>query len=151
MLNGISKILTGDMLKVLCDMGHGDVLVIGDANFPGETLAKSTTYGKLIRCPGIDVAGLYDAICDIFPIDVDYSEVPAAIMQLTEADMAKGEPEPEAWADYRKILHKRYPDADLVNIDRFEFYEKTKKAYVIIQTGEERKYGNLMLVKGCVM
>ena len=62
MLNGINKLLTGEMLKVLCDMGHGDVLILADANFPGDSIAPSTTFKKLIRCPGVDVAQLYEAI-----------------------------------------------------------------------------------------
>ncbi|MBO7091607.1 MAG: fucose isomerase, partial [Victivallales bacterium] len=68
MLNNISKILTGDMLKALCDMGHGDVLIISDANFPGDTVAQ-----RLIRCPGVDVSALLKAIVDLFPLDVAYT------------------------------------------------------------------------------
>ncbi len=151
MLNGISKILTGDMLKVLSDMGHGDVLIIADANFPGESIAKSTTYGKLIRCPGINVADFYSAISKLVPLDVDYSNSPVAVMELTDSDKAKNMPTPIAWVDYERILHEKYKDTNLCKIERFEFYERAKQAYAIIQTGEERQYGNLLLVKGCVL
>lgn len=151
MLNGISKILTGDMLKVLSDMGHGDVLILADANFPGETIAKDTTYGSLIRIPGADVSDLLEAIADLFPLDIAYTEFPAAVMELTDSDKAKGMPEPEAWKSYREILQKCYPDLELGGIERFDFYDKAKKAYCVIETGEERKYGNLYLVKGCVL
>lgn len=151
MLNGISKILTGDMLKVLCDMGHGDVLILADANFPGDSIAKYTTYGKLIRCPGVNVSDVYEAISDLFPLDVAYSEHPIAVMELTNEDKARNMPEPAAWADYARILHKQYKNTDLHRIERFSFYEEAKKAYAVIQTGEERQYGNLLLVKGCVM
>ena len=150
MLNRISKILTGDMLKVLCDMGHGDVLILADANFPGESIAKETSYGKLIRCPGVDVKELYDAIQEIFPLDAAYTEHPAAVMDLTDGDKKKGMPTPEAWKDYTEILKKRYPEQELGMIERFDFYEKAKKAYAVIETGEERVYGNLLLVKGVV-
>lgn len=151
MLNNISKILTGDMLKVLCDMGHGDELIIADANFPGETIAKTTVTGKLIRCPGVDVATLYEAISELFPLDAAYTEHPACVMELTDGDKAKGMPRPEAWADFEKTLHKRYPEQTLGNIERYAFYERAKKAYAVIETGEERVYGNLLLVKGCVL
>jgi L-fucose mutarotase len=151
MLNNISKLLTGDMLKVLCDMGHGDVLILADANFPGESIAKKTTFGKLIRCPGADVNTLLKAIVDIFPLDVDYTEYPACVMELTDSDKAKSMPTPIAWCDYTETLHKSYPTLTLGKIERFDFYERAKKAYAVIQTGEEKQYGNLLLVKGCVL
>lgn len=151
MLNGISKVLTGDMLKALNDMGHGDVLILSDANFPGESIAASTSFGKLIRCPGADVSDLFRAIVDLFPIDVTYCDAPIAVMDLTDSDKKKGMPRPAAWDSYEEILHGRYPDAGLSLIERFDFYEQAKKAYVVIQTGEERQYGNLLLVKGCVL
>lgn len=151
MLNGISKLLTGDILKVLCDMGHGDVLIISDGNFPGEGIAKETVVGKLIRCPGVNVSQVYEAISPLFPLDVDYSAVPAAVMELTDSDKARGMARPAAWSDYERILHQRYSNVQLGMIDRFEFYERAKKAYAVIQTGEERQYGNLLLIKGCVL
>lgn len=146
MLNNISKILTGDMLKALCDMGHGDVLIISDANFPGDTVAQ-----RLIRCPGVDVSAILKAIVDLFPLDVAYTEHPAAVMQLTPGDAAKGMKRPESWADFEGILRPKYPALMLGEIERFEFYERAKKAFVVIQSGEERQYGNLLLVKGCVL
>ena len=151
MLNNIPKILPGEVLKVLCDMGHGDVLILADANFPGNTIAKETTYGKLINLPGNDVSEILDAIVSLFPLDTAYTEFPACVMELTDSDKAKGMPEPEAWSSYRSILQKEYPDITLGGIERFEFYEKAKKAYCVIETGEDRVYGNLLLVKGCVL
>ena len=146
MLNKISKILTGDMLKILSDMGHGDEIIIADANFPGETLAK-----RLVRVPGVDVAAVYDAIAELFPLDAAYTEHPACVMELTEGDRAKGLPTPEAWADFEEILHRDYPEAELGKIERFAFYDRAREAYAVIQTGEERIYGNLLLKKGVVL
>ncbi|MBQ7152863.1 MAG: fucose isomerase [Clostridia bacterium] len=151
MLNGISKILTGDMLKVISDMGHGDVLILADANFPGDTIAKYTTHGRLIRCPGVSVSDVYEAISDLFPLDVAYSEYPIAVMELTNEDKARKMPEPATWYDYEMILQRKYKNTHLHKIERFSFYEAAKKAYAVIQTGEERQYGNLLLVKGCVL
>ena len=151
MLDGIPKILTGEVLKVLSDMGHGDVLILADANFPGEAIGKLTAYGRLIRLPGVNVAQVYEAISGLFPLDVAYSEKPVAVMELTPSDREKGMPQPDAWKDFERILHIRYPDAKLSGIERFEFYEQSKKAFAVIQTGEERVYGNLLLVKGCVL
>ncbi len=58
---------------------------------------------------------------------------------------------PESWADFEGILRPKYPGLTLGEIERFEFYERAKKAFVVIQSGEERQYGNLLLVKGCVL
>ncbi len=139
MLKGISKNLTGDLLKILCDMGHGDEIVIADANFPAETLGK-----RLVRMPGLDGGEVLDAIMPLFPLDT-YSEKPAYVMELTDSDKAKGMPEPEVWQVYRDAT-----GVELGTIERFAFYERAKKAYAVIQTGEERLYGNLLLVKGVV-
>lgn len=146
MLNGINKLLTGDMLKVLCDMGHGDELVIADANFPAETVAK-----RLIRCPGVNSSQMLEAIKDVFPVDVSYSEDAAKVMDLTDSDKDKGMDTPVAWQEYIKVLQEEYPEIILTKVERFAFYEKAKNAYVVIQTGEERQYGNLILTKGVVL
>ncbi len=139
MLKNINKLLTGDILKILCDMGHGDELVIADANFPAETCAK-----RLIRMPGINGVSAAEAILSVFPLDT-YTD-PAFLMDLTESDKAKGMRKPEIWANYHDICV-----VEPKLLERFEFYERAKKAYVVIQTGEERQYGNLILVKGVVL
>lgn len=138
MLKGIDKLLTGDILKILCDMGHGDELVIADANFPAETCAK-----RLIRLPGIDGVKTLQAILTVFPLDT-YSD-PAIIMDMT-ADDKKRMPEPVIWNEYQKECA-----TELKKIDRFEFYDRAKNAYAVIQCGEERQYGNIILVKGVVL
>ena len=145
MLQGISKLLTGDLLKALCDMGHGDELVIADANFPGESVAK-----RLIRCPGISGTDLLCAIAPLIPLDA-YSPAPALVMQLTDSDRAKGMPDPAIWGEYEAILRQNYGADTRVNtIERYAFYERAKAAYLVIQTGEERIYGNLLLAKGVI-
>lgn len=151
MLNGINKILTGDVLKVLSDMGHGDVLVLADSNFPAESISKNTTYGKNIRIPGVTVSEIFEAISSLFPIDVDYSANPISVMDLTDSDKQKGMQKPIAWEEYERILHNKYAGVNLSLLERNKFYELSKKAFVIIQTGENRQYGNLMLTKGCVL
>ena len=143
MLQGISKLLTGDLLKALCDMGHGDELVIADANFPGERVAR-----RLIRLPGISGTELLRAIAPLIPLDA-YSPAPALVMQLTDSDRAKGMPDPAIWGEYEAILREHYgEDTRVDTIERQAFYERAKTAYLVIQTGEERIYGNLLLAKG---
>ncbi len=150
MLNNIPKILTGDILKVLSDMGHGDVLIIGDANFPGESISKTTSYGSLLRCPDTDTATLFEAIRPFFPLDAAYSEKPACVMAVAASDRARGMEDPAVWNDFTEVLHRSYPTLSLGQIERMDFYAASKKAYAVIVTGETRPYGNLLLVKGCV-
>ena len=145
MLQGISKLLTGDLLKALCDMGHGDELVIADANFPGERIAR-----RLIRLPGVSGTELLRAIAPLIPLD-SYSPAPALVMQLTDSDRAKGMPDPAIWGEYEAILREHYgEDTRVDTIERQAFYERAKTAYLVIQTGEERIYGNLLLAKGVI-
>lgn len=151
MLNGISKLLTGDVLKILCDMGHGDVLILADANFPAESLARHTALGQVIRLPGVDVITLFSAIADLFPLDAAYTDHPACVMDLTDGDKQRNMPLPAAWEDFQTLLTEKYPGCTLGKIQRFDFYDRAGKAYAVIQTGEERQYGNLLLVKGCVL
>ena len=140
MLKNISKLLTGDILKALCDMGHGDELVIADTNFPAESCNQ-----KVIRVPGISGTQLLEAILQVFPLDT-YVSSPAILMDLTDSDKAKGMPEPVVWKEYERLLEVK-PEL----IERNEFYERSRKAFVVIQCGEERQYGNLILVKGVVL
>ena len=150
MLNNISKILTGDMLKVLCDMGHGDEIVLADANFPAETYAKNTIVGRVIRCSGVSADELFRAILGVFPLDVGYTDSPVCVMDLTDGDKKKGVPEPTVWRDFAATLHTDYSTVEIGKLERFEFYDRSQRAYAIIQTGEEKQYGNLLLVKGVV-
>ena len=143
MLKGIDKLLTGDLLKLLCDMGHGDELVIADANFPADALAT-----RLIQLPGIDGVRAAEAVLSVLPLDT-YSD-PAFIMDLTDGDKEKGMPEPVIWPLYAQLVMKNGAEK-LGKLDRYAFYERAKNAYCIIQTGEERQYGNLILVKGVVL
>ena len=146
MLKKVSKLLTGDMLKVLCDMGHGDEIVIADANFPAETVAK-----RLIRVPGIDAVSLCEAILEVFPLD-SYSDYPAALIDLTDSDKKKGMPVPGIWAEYEEILSEASQKrVEIELMERYTFYERAQKAFAVIQTGEEKQYGNLILVKGVIL
>ena len=145
MLENVSKLLTGDLLKILCDMGHGDTIVIADANFPGNLNERQ------LRYPGVNVGDILKAILDIFPFDYAYTENPVCAMEMTDNDKKRGIPTQPAWGEFEEIIGSRYEGKKLGHIDRFEFYEKTKKAYAVVITGEERIYGNLLITKGCVL
>jgi len=145
MLKGIPKILPPELLKVLCEMGHGDRIVISDGNFPAQSIAKNST---VIRCDGHGVPELLDAILQLFPLDT-YVEKPVQLMQVVPGDKV----ETPIWEVYNQIIQKYDPRGkDTVGfIERFAFYEEAKKAYAIIATGEKALYANIMLQKGVVV
>ncbi|MDI3548823.1 MAG: L-fucose mutarotase [Halanaerobiales bacterium] len=141
MLKGVPSILTPDLLKILMEMGHGDELVIGDGNYPAASNAR-----RLVRCDGHGVPELLDAIMKFFPLD-QYVEKPAALMAVVEGDSTK----PTIWEEYRSIIQKYEPDfKDFEFVERFAFYERAKKAYAIVATGESALYANIILKKGVV-
>ena len=147
MLKGIPSILSPELLKVLCEMGHSDRLVIADGNYPTESMGKNCI---TIRMDGHGVPEILDAILQVFPLDT-YVEKPVNLMQLMPNDV--GRVATPIWDTYKEIVAK-YDDrgADAVgNIDRFDFYDESKDVYCIIATGETAIYANVMLQKGVVI
>ena len=145
MLKGIPKILSPELLKVLCEMGHSDRLVISDGNFPAESMGKNAI---VIRCDGHGVPEILDAILKVFPLDT-YVKNPVNLMEVMPGD----DVETPIWQEYEKIINK-YDDRGkncIGNIERFAFYEEAKKGYAIIATSEKALYANIMLQKGVVV
>lgn len=144
MLKNIPAILSPELLKTLCEMGHSDVIIIADGNFPAESMGKDC---KVIRADGHGVPELLDAILTLMPLDT-YVEKPVNLMQVMPGDTAKT----PIWDKYREIVAKydNRGDAAIGQIERFAFYEKAKTAYAIIATGEKAVYANIMLQKGVV-
>lgn len=145
MLKGIPQILSPKLLKILCEMGHSDRLVISDGNFPAEAMGKNAI---VIRCDGHAVPELLDAILKVFPLDT-YVEKPVNLMEVMPGDTV----ETPIWNTYEKIVSQydeRGKDA-IGNIERFKFYDEAKTAYAIIATGEKALYANIMLQKGVVV
>ena len=144
MLNGIPKILSPELLKVLCEMGHSDRLVIADGNFPSESMGKNA---KVIRCDGHGVPELLEAILTVFPLDT-YVETPVSLMQVMPGDNV----ETPIWDEYKEIItkHDERGEKAIGQTERFAFYEEAKTAYAIIATGESALYANIMLQKGVV-
>lgn len=141
MLKNIPKIISPELLKVLCEMGHGDEVVIADGNFPAAAYAKN-----LIRADGIETSQMLDAILQLFPLD-QYDKNNFVLMQKCEGDNA----DTSLWEEYKTILKKYEPDAVVSFQERFDYYERAKKAYAIIATGEEKQYANIIMKKGCVL
>ncbi len=139
MLKNIPPCLSPELLKALDEMGHGDEIVIGDGNFPGSSLGP-----KVIRADGIGGEELLDAILTLLPLDT-YSPDNFFLMETTNGDST-----PEIWARYDAIAAKKEPNTRRGMIERFAFYERAKKAYCIIQSGETAIYANIILKKGVV-
>ncbi len=144
MLKGIPEILSPELLKVLCEMGHGDRIVLADGNFPAESMGKDA---KVIRCDGHGVPELLDAILRVFPLDT-YVEKPVTLMQVVPGDPV----ETPIWDTYKRIIgtYDSRGDETVGEIERFAFYEEARKAYAIVATGERAIYANMLLQKGVV-
>ena len=141
MLKNIPSILSPELLKILHEMGHSDEIVIGDGNFPAASNAQ-----RLIRCDGHGVPELLDAILKLLPLDT-YVEAPVMLMQVTPGDNV----DPVIWKEYRKIVDSHQDNVKFEEIERFAFYERARKAYAIVATGESALYANVILKKGVVI
>lgn len=142
MLKGIPKIVSPELIKVLCEMGHGDEIVIADGNFPSENFGQ-----RVIRADGISGAEMLDACLQLIPLDT-YSDPNFILMELMDCD--KGRINPVIWEEYKKVAEKHDKNLKVGNIDRFEFYERAKNAYAVIATGEAAVYANIILKKGVI-
>ena len=141
MLKGIPPIISPELLKVLCEMGHGDEIVIADGNYPGASCAKNSI---LLRADGHSASAMLDAVLKLFPLD-EYAP-PLALMARAERDKNLEIP---IWDEFRAITDV-YTDAPFEFVERFAFYERAKKAYAILMTGERAIYANAILKKGIV-
>jgi len=144
MLKGIPPVLSPELLKVLCEMGHGDVLVSADGNFPAESVGKD---GNVIRMDGHSVPDILEAVLSVFPLD-RYVEQPVHLMKVVEGDQT----EVPIWEDYKRIMKQKEGLGEEATgyLERFDFYREAKKAYAVIATGEQALYANIMLQKGVV-
>ena len=144
MLKGIPPILSPQLLKVLCEMGHGDRIVIADGNFSAESAGKNCI---VVRCDGHGVPELLDAILSLFPLDT-YTDKPVTLMAVLPGDNA----ETPIWDVYKDIIAK-YDDRGseaVGTLSRSDFYDEAREAYCIIATGEKAIYANIMLQKGVI-
>ncbi|MBR2968693.1 MAG: L-fucose mutarotase [Clostridia bacterium] len=142
MLKGIPKNVSPELLKVLCEMGHGDEIVIADANFPSENYGQ-----RVIRADGISGADMLKSILTLIPLDT-YAQPNMVLMQLVKSD--EGKVNPTIWVEYKNIADAIDPNVKIGNIDRFDFYERAKSAYAVVATGEEAIYANIILKKGVI-
>ena len=146
MLKSIDPFLNADVLYALQAMGHGDDLILCDANFPADSVARQTVLGRLLRIDNVTAARAARAILSVLPLD-SFVDAPALRMEIVgkpdevppvqsevqaEVDAAQGRPSP------------------MGGVERFAFYDLAKKAYCVIQTGERRFYGCFVFKKGVI-
>jgi L-fucose mutarotase len=138
MLKGIDPAIGPDLLALLRAMGHGDEIVIADANFPSTSMAR-----RLVRADGVGAVHMAKAIVQLLPLD-DF--VPAAAFRMAVVDAP--DEEPPIVQDFRRVLAESSYAGPIEALKRFAFYERAREAFAIVATGELRLYGNLILKKG---
>ena len=139
MLRGLDPLLSPDLLHALASMGHGDVLAIVDANFPAVALGR-----RVIALPGVKAPRALAAVMSVFPID-DFQPTPIRVMQVVDDPDAV----PEAVREFVDIVARHEappPEA----IERQAFYTAAQASFAVVQTGERRLYGNILLTKGVI-
>lgn len=141
MLRNIDPILSPDLLYALRAMGHGDELVIADANFPSESCGP-----RCIRADGSTASEVLNAVLSVMPLDT-FADDPALTMQVV------GEPDaiPEAVTDFQRVIDQTADNpAPIQSLERFAFYDRAAAAFAVVQTGERRLYGNIIVKKGVI-
>ena len=134
MLKGISPAISPELLKTLAEMGHGDEIVFSDAHFPAHTVNA-----HVIRADGLGCADLLKGLAPLFELD-SYA-IPVVMMAPVPGDSL----DPEVEKRYRAALAY---DGEVEQMERMAFYERARKAYAVVITGETAKYGNIILKKG---
>jgi L-fucose mutarotase len=146
MLRNLDPLLTPELLYVLAAMGHGDEIVVCDANFPAESVALHTAHGSVVRLPGADAPAAVRAILSLLPLDT-FVETPAFRMEVVGAPEELTDVQVEVQAEVDRAAGRGLP---LGSLERFAFYEAAAKAYAVVATGERRFYGCFVFKKGVV-
>ena len=141
MLIGIAPCISPELLVALHRMGHGDEIVLADAFFPGDSF-----HSRVVRADGIGIPELLDGVLSLINLD-KYVEAPVMMMQPTPGDRIDTALE----ASYRAAIDRHWPETPTIaRIERFAFYERAKKAFAVVMTGETTAYGNIILKKGVI-
>ncbi len=146
MLKGLDHRLNAEALHCLRAMGHGDVLVLADANFPSDSVARATVTGKLLRMENLSSAEAARAILSVLPLDTFVDDF-AARMEVVGAPADIPPVQAEVQAEIDRAEGRPRP---MVGVERFAFYDRARAAYAVIQTGERRFYGCFLFRKGVI-
>ena len=146
MLKGIDNRLNAEVLFALRAMGHGDVLVIADTNFPSDQVARSTVLGELLRMDNLTAAEATEAVLSVMPLDTFVDDFAGRMEIVDNPDEV-----PPVQSEVQSAINAAEGrDRSMVSIERFDFYDRAREAYAVIQTGERRFYGCFMFRKGVI-
>ena len=134
LLKGVSPALSPELLKTLAEMGHGDEIVFSDAHFPAHTMNA-----RVIRADGLGCDELLKGLAPL--VELDSYATPVIMMEAVKGDTL----DPEVEKKYRAALGYK---GEIERMERYAFYERAKKAYAVVLTGETAKYGNIIIKKG---
>ena len=140
MLKNIPPLLGPDLLAILRAMGHGDEIAIVDANYPADSAGPA-----LVRLDGISATDVLEAVLTLMPLD-DFVDEAAIVMQVVGDASAR----PPVVDEFDAIVKKHEPKMGVSSLERFAFYDRVKTGYAIVQSGERRLYGNILLKKGII-
>ena len=146
MLKGIDARLTPDALHALALMGHGDTVVLVDTNFPTETIARQSVLGRVVRMDNLDLAQAAEAVLSVLPLDTFVDDF-AMRMQVVGAPDQIPPPQSEVQAVIDQAEGRPRP---MMGVERFAFYDQAAKSFAVVQTGERRFYGCIILRKGVI-
>ncbi len=146
MLKGIDNRLNAEVLACLRAMGHGDVLIVADTNFPSDSVARATVTGKLLRMENLTCAEAVQAILSVLPLDTFVDDF-AGRMEVVGAPGDIPPVQAEVQAEIDRAEGRSRP---MIGIERFAFYDMARQSYAVIQTGERRFYGCFMFRKGVI-
>jgi L-fucose mutarotase len=139
MLKNISPLISPELLMVLARMGHGEELILADANFPAESL-----HHRVLRADGLKIPDLLAAILPLYELD-EYVDHPIAMMEAVKGDTL----DPRVEEAYMKSIRVTNPQVPAIErVERFAFYDRAKNAFAVVMTGETAKYGNIIIKKG---
>jgi L-fucose mutarotase len=146
MLKGIDPRLNADVLRVLCAMGHGNALVIANANFPSDSVARRTVTGKLLRMDNLTAGEVVEAVLSVMPLDTFVDDFAGRMEVVGRADEV-----PPAHREVQAAINKAEGrPRPMIGIERFDFYDRARQSYAVIQTGERRFYGCFLFRKGVI-
>ncbi|MXP65100.1 fucose-binding protein [Roseomonas sp. M0104] len=145
MLKGLHPLLSPDLLWVLAAMGHGDDLVLVDANHPAAAIARSTATGRLVTLPGLRMAEVAAAILSVLPID-DFEPAPVRRMEVVGAPEDLPAVQGEVQAEFARAV----PGLKMQGLERFAFYAAARAGFAVVQVGDARPYGCFLLRKGVI-
>lgn len=145
MLIGIHPALNADVLYALRAMGHGDMVILCDTNFPAESIARETVTGEVLRMENLDTGAVAEAVLSVFPLDSFVDDFAGRMEVVGDPDAV-----PEAQAEAQAAIAATGETRKIVGVERFAFYDLAREAFAVIQTGDRRPYGCIMLRKGIV-